>query len=473
MKWAMVTLLAALIGAAAEAEEFAAPEPPANLEQLGSKIQRTMTLLATSTPEHRHRVRILFYGQSVTAGPWSHALAAELKAAYPNADLEIVNRAIGGYSAPALIHTAEADLYPFYPDLLIFHVYGGTKTGEQEQIIARTRARTTSEVLLWTSHFRWPQNLARDGSPDDPAAQALTRDDEERCQLLRDLAVKYGCELAEVREALRQYLEQHDLKPKDTLGDSVHPNKLGGFLIQNLVRPYLRYDPKFSREPWEKLVADIPLTDQRVEKTTGGGLKVTFEGNRLDVLAAPGPADQAGGAKVLLDGRPPSSYPELYYHSRASTAPHVWWPAVNEIGFAKPPVLEKWTARIIELDPDKNVLKYEVSGSVTGPDGQGDHTRRFVSNSGRVVIEPRMWNIFFALKYKGKPLPEDYQVTWEVKPKFVDVYQPPAADDPAREYPTTLVLGTTNARHTVELVPTGPTALKLTGFRAYRPPLAE
>ena len=46
------------------------PEPPANLAELGSRIQRTMTLLATSTPQKRRRVRILFYGQSVTRNPW-------------------------------------------------------------------------------------------------------------------------------------------------------------------------------------------------------------------------------------------------------------------------------------------------------------------------------------------------------------------------------------------------------------------
>ncbi|MCA9423414.1 MAG: hypothetical protein KC592_20510 [Nitrospira sp.] len=36
----------------------------------GANIQRTLTLLATSTPEKRNRVRILFNGQSVTRNPW-------------------------------------------------------------------------------------------------------------------------------------------------------------------------------------------------------------------------------------------------------------------------------------------------------------------------------------------------------------------------------------------------------------------
>ena len=47
--------------------------PPAAAKDdsyFGAKIQRTMMLLATSTPQHRHRVRILFYGQSITKQDW-------------------------------------------------------------------------------------------------------------------------------------------------------------------------------------------------------------------------------------------------------------------------------------------------------------------------------------------------------------------------------------------------------------------
>jgi|GEM_PF-3571525 len=67
-----------------------------------------------------------------------------------------------------------------------------------------------------------------------------TRDDEERVALWRQLAPKYGCEVAEVREALRASLREHGLYPKDTLADSVHPNALGNFLIRKLVAPPLR-----------------------------------------------------------------------------------------------------------------------------------------------------------------------------------------------------------------------------------------
>ena len=463
-----LTTMAAGMALGAEFEPPAAPEHP---EQLGASIPRTMTLLATSTPEQRNRVRMLFYGQSVTLNPWANAVAENLRQAYPHADLEIENRALGGYSAPTLIHTAEYDLYPFYPDLLIFHVYGGVETGEQEEIIRRTRQRTTAEVLLWTSHFRWPRDLPRDGSPDDPAAQSLYQADEQRAQLIRQLADKYGCELAEVREHMREYLTQHGLFPKDTLRDSVHPNELGNFLIEKLIMPYLRYDPGFPQEPWRDLVRDVPADSAAVERGADGSLKLIFEGNRIDLIAAHAGEQQVGSARVLIDGKPPSQFPELYYHARPAAAPHTSWPAINRIDHETPLVVERWTARILECDPANKVLKYQVIGSVTGPDGQGDQNERFVSNSGRVVIEPGRWMVCHALTYREKPLPDDYEVTWEVKPLFVDVYQPPETADPAREYATTLAQGLSNAQHTLQLVPNGEGPVPVAAFRIYRPPV--
>ena len=59
-----------------------------------------MMRLATSTPEKRNHVRILFYGQSVTRKPWWEDVAADLRERFPHADLEIENRAIGGYGGP-------------------------------------------------------------------------------------------------------------------------------------------------------------------------------------------------------------------------------------------------------------------------------------------------------------------------------------------------------------------------------------
>lgn len=452
-------------------DAFEAPSAPANLGQLGRNIQRTMALLATSTPEHRHRVRILFYGQSVTAGPWSYALAEDLRKQYPNADLQVENRAIGGYGAESLIKTADYDLYPFYPDLLIYHCWGGVKSGEQEEIIKRVRQRTTSEILLWTTHFRFNPALPKETPLDDPGVLGQTQEDEERVALWRQLAPRYGCELAEVREALRVYLKEHHLYPKDTLADSVHPNGLGNFLIRKLIAPSLRYDPRFPQTPWKDLVHETLTADPHVAPGPNGALKLSFDGNRIDVIAKHGEEGARGTARVLLDGKPPSQFPELYYHSRPTAAPHVWWPAINQFGHEQPLLLETWTLTLRECDVEKKVIRFAVSGSSTGPDGEGSADQRFVSTSGRVTIEPAAWSVLGALQYAKKPLPPNYVITWETKPLFVNTYQAPATPDAASEVATTLAQGLRNGPHTLEFLPNGDGPVPVAGFRVYTPPL--
>lgn len=120
--------------------DFPPPKTLGPVESYGRNIQRTMTLLTDSTPQRRNTVRILFYGQSITEQRWSKLVAEDLRRRFPHANLVIENRAIGGHSSPRLIKTMEADVLPFYPDLVIFHVYGDD--GDYERIIRAIRART-------------------------------------------------------------------------------------------------------------------------------------------------------------------------------------------------------------------------------------------------------------------------------------------------------------------------------------------
>lgn len=467
--WPWVAALSMVMGAAEAQGPFAPVPPPEHPEELGAHIQRTMTLLATSTPEHRNRVRILFYGQSVTLNPWWQDVARHLRESFPNADLEIENRAIGGYGGPMLIKTAEYDLYPFYPDLLIFHVWSGVETGEQEEIIRRVRQRTTAEILLWTSNLRWPKDVPPDGDPADPKVQAVDSQDAAISELYFRLAVEHGLEVADVRRGIQRYLAEHRLVVKDTLRDTVHPNELGNFLIASFVKPHLRYNPNFPVDPWQGAVTQIAGDDPRVTRGEDGSLTLAFAGNRIDVVAAP--SDGRASARVLIDGRAPSSFPELYYHARPSPTPVAGRPAITRIDHEAPLVLETWTVRILECDLEKDVLRYEVEGSVTGPDGQGEQHERFVSNSGRVVIEPGMFMVNWSLNYSKSTMPEGYEITWQTLPLFVDTWQAPATVHPAADYSTTLALGLSNAEHTVTLVPNGEGPLPVAAFRVYRPPL--
>ena len=114
-------------------------------------IQRTMKMLEESTAENPAHVRVLFYGQSITAQAWTRIVQEQLTRKYPTAKFEFRNAAIGGYVSSVLIRTADHDLYPWYPDLLFFHVYG--PMDKYEEIVRRVRERTSAEIVIWTSHL--------------------------------------------------------------------------------------------------------------------------------------------------------------------------------------------------------------------------------------------------------------------------------------------------------------------------------
>jgi hypothetical protein len=453
--WVPATI-ALLLGAAAPAEtpqgKGGFPLPPLkDRSVLGAGIQRTMTLLATSSPDHRHKVRILFYGQSITEQDWWKRVADDLRKRFPNADLEIENRAIGGFASQWLVRSAEHDLYPFYPDLLIFHVYGANNT--YEEIIRNVRSRTTAEVLMQKDHVTaWPPE-----KPDEKADKGMWWDHMMNNVFLPQYAQKYGCALLDVRSPWLEYLKTNQLEPKDLLKDGVHLNDHGNYLLSELVKRYLVYRPDLPARGWSDMVRTLEVGKDVAWK--GGKLVVEFEGNRVDALADPVGARMP--SQVRIDGKKPSEFPGCYRITRPSPGP--WSPLfIKRIDHDQPLVLEDWTLKVTSVSDDGKQFKFEVKGSVTGADGSGDNTQPFVSKSGRVRIAPDDW---FA---PGKArIPVGYESKWQVLPMFLDSYTAPDFKDPSYEHPITLAQGLPNGKHTLEL--SGETRIR--AIRVYRPPV--
>jgi len=414
-----------------------------------------MTLLATSTPRRRNKVRILFYGQSITEQGWWHLVADDLHTRFPYADIEIENRAIGGFASQLLIKPAEHDLYPFYPDLLIFHVYGSNK--EYEEIIRSVRTRTTAEVLMQKDHVtRWPPDV-----PDEKADKAAWWDHMMNNVFLPDIARKYGCALLDIRTPWLDYLKANSLEPKALLRDDVHLNSWGCFLMAELVKRYLVYRPDLPSTPWKDLVRTYKVgSDVRWRK---GRILFEFDGNRVDVISARKPSQESAPAEVRIDGRKPSEFPELYCITRPSPGP--WSPlTVTRVDHIAPLKLEEWTLSITSVSEDSTRWTYEVRGSVTGPDGSGSSDAPFTSRSGRVKIDPEAF-------FRSGTVPVGWQIKWKVLPLHTDLYEPPVVDDPSREQATTLAQGLKNTTHTLELIAAGGDLPRIRAIRVYRPPI--
>jgi hypothetical protein len=462
--------VAALAACPAPGRAPAGYPPPKTLgpvEAYGANVHRAMTLLATSTPLKRNTVRVLFYGQSITVDDWWKTVAERLRRRFPVADLVIENRAIPGFTAPYLVKTAEADLYPFYPDLVILHVYGDAAC--YEDLVRRLRERTTADILHATDHVA--PNLGETVDEETNPAKLQPTGDLRipwmNHVFLPGLAKKYGTELADVRRLWKQYLKDYKLSPDALTRDRLHLNGHGNFVMAELVGAHLRHRPDLPDTAWAGRVTTLVVGQDVAWKD--GKLVVPFDGNRVDLVCKEGES-AASPAAVRVDGKKPSAFPELYLPGRAYTAnPSSSVPPLLRVRHEKPLVAEEWTLAATVLDPGRTRFKFQATGSVTGADGEGDTTNRFVSKSGRVVLDVDDYNFTPALVMSRNPAATTFQVRWRVAPQGVDEFAVPAARNPFGETVVTVAQGLANGRHTLEV--TGGPDTPVAAVRVYRPPL--
>ena len=442
-------LLATLVTGGAASVSAAEAYPPLKLPDMtgkGRNIQRTMRLLAESTPEKRNNVRILFYGQSITEQRWARLVTEDLKTRFPNANLVVENRALAGYASQLLSHTVETDVVPFQPDLLIFHVYGAHD--KYEDIIRMVRERTTAEILQQNDHVTKGEQLTEETDPAKVPIQAGRWDAFMNHNWLPALSKKYGTEFCDQRALWKQYLTDNKLEPKALLRDDVHLNAHGEYLMAECVKAYLRYDPKLGPSPAEAWVTPGKLERQ------GNKFKMEFEGDAIEVPVKG--ATKLTADMLRIDGQPVAETPGLKGFTRALATPGYKWPVIAPIRSQAPLLLEDWTMEVkradTEVDAKKMKFTFTLTGSKTGSDGSGSSDQRFVSNSGRIVIEPDAWGIPFGLMLAGvKPVPQTLTVNWKVEPRYLEKAGPQKVSDVNAPTWIWLVQGLPNQKHTLEI----------------------
>ena len=396
-------------------------------------ISRTMGKLARSTAEHPAEVRILFYGQSITDQKWYRLAVETLQRRYPTAKLDVYNRAIGGFTSDLLIRTAEADLYPLYPDIVFLHDYGPTEL--VRKIVERIRARTTAEIVMWTSHVC---------SSEDPAA--LRKDYDRRSKDLIRIAADNHCLLVDLRGKWLRMLEETGKKPGDYLADGVHmKEETGAFrAYADFITEDLAYVP-YAPDPMCGTITECAFSTN-----------FTFAGNRVEaVFGDDRNFWKASPTRAFLDGRDMRSMKELFYHDRASSIVS-WMPMLLHVGADALPVEEDWTLTFLEgTEREGKPVRYRVDGSVTGFDGEGTSTNDFRSKSGRVTIAAKDFHIW-QFKYFGTDdhHPElnahpGQRTFWTTRKTFTDRF-----DSYHRRGEKRLVVsGCANGEHTLTFVP--------------------
>lgn len=417
------------------------------------RIQRTMRILEESTFGTPATVRVLFYGQSIVQQGWNKQVMAEWKSRYPSVTFECENRAIGGFESPALSRTAESDLFPFYPDILFFHVYGPLE--KYEEIVRRTREKTTADIVLWTSHLR---------RSEDPADKLAKRD--ARSQSIRMIADKYGCAVVDLNRKWSEMLLARGWESGDLLTDNIHMKRATAALdyYADCIEEDLVRIPHGKDNPLSGTITRIPADSPTVKRDADGALSLCFTGNRV-IAVSDGTGN--GTCRLLLDGKEPASFPELFENTRPSKGPgNSWMPLVKRIPVSANPVAEDWKLEYLP-EVTSNVFHYAVTGSVTGYDGDGWSTNRFVSKSGRVTIEASgfmMWqhNYFKVVPKAG------FGCTWKTYPLYTDPYV--ATSVGVR---TMLVQGCENCPHVLEIRPEAGGAAGIGEFIVYTPRATE
>ena len=445
----------------------AADSPPkyaplvADAHTFGRNIQRTMRALAESTPGKRNTVKILFYGQSITEQKWAGAVLADLRARFPHADIAAENRALAGFSSQLLVKTAESDLYPFYPDLLIFHVYGAHNS--YEDIIRRVRERTTAEVLMQTDHVTKKQDFAEETDPAKLPPRGEHWDAFMNHNWLPSVAKKYGAELCDQRALWKQYLRENKLEPKALLSDNVHLNAHGEYLMAECVKSYLRRDAALESADDERVKTYVVGEDCKLD---GGALALDFIGNRVDLVFKSG-AEPRARVEPRLDGARPTALPGVVAFTRAVAVPGGKWPVVAGFVPTASTVPEDWTMRVTRDAANPKRSTFVLSGSVTGPDGEGASDAPFASKSGRVRIDPEHWSAEYAFMLAGvKPEPAEFVVRWKSVALAADEFAVPAARGAGLESAVTVAQGFANGPHRLT-VAAG--AESVAAVRVYRP----
>ncbi|MDX2197118.1 MAG: T9SS type A sorting domain-containing protein [Cytophagales bacterium] len=435
--------------------------------QFGRYLQRSMKLLATSSPSKRNTVKIMVYGQSIAKQEWSDTVRKLLKKRFPYAHIIMTNRSIGGCWAGCLQDPVEYDIKTFYPDLVLFDVYGwnswGSNQGPQyENIIRYIREHTAAEVGMQTHHVT-----------NSDRAQGVDNSDFIR------LRNTYGVELVDVRTPWLNYLNTNNItNANDLTTDGSHLNDWGNFLMARLWLPYLQYKPQFASDTFKQVKTYRVGTDVF---WVNGKITLPFNGNKVELVAGT-PTAGADSAKIFIDGNRPSTIPGTVMFLRPNEPfdtvfkhfDQYDWPwqkgAIMKFNQGAKPKPETWTLQFTSYS-NTTSFAYNVVGSKTGADGSGSYAGNVVfTSTSKIVTFDRSKFWLNTASYPNTFIGVGFQIKWEARPYYSNTFIPPVTvASSVVDSVVTAAQGITNNNHLLEIQATGAGNTPLKEIRIYQP----
>lgn len=331
---------------------------------------------------------------------------------------------------------------PEQPDLVITYTIGDPD--DLEKLILELRQHTTADIIVPSIHWRErDQDLW--GKSENAADQDVSR--------VREICQKHDVEFIENRRDWAAYLVENKLPLPALLKDAVHQSDYGAKIINANILAHLRQPEAFGYDPKsrERRIAFPELRD---------GI-LPFKGNRIDLIGKKSPT--GGSVQVFIDGQPADqldafvmSYvqPDPKNHKEGKGAtPRDQSPHAVTLGDRVVP--QSWTLVMTSDSGD-----YELTGSVSGPDGKGNAFKPFRSTSGQILIQPELWR-------RAERNRTGDRFTWDVR--RAGVGEVSFRGTAGETFVARLAQSLANTEHTLKIVPTG--AVTIDGFDVFEPPM--
>jgi hypothetical protein len=185
--------------------------------------------------------KIQFHGQSIVKGIKEKRIKETLEGAFTATNFEIINTARSGLQVPQLLPLMAEDIYPQHADLLFFHAYGGTETGELEQFFKNLKTHFTGDVIIFNHHLSYPEDKKHN--------KKLTDLEDKTSIEMEKLALKYAFGFIDLRGEWHKFLDLNkEVAPQDLLRDGIHPNDDGKLLLENILMTHFTVAIQTSEE---------------------------------------------------------------------------------------------------------------------------------------------------------------------------------------------------------------------------------
>lgn len=300
----------------------------------------------------------------------------EIPKRFPNAP-RIEYKKMVGNSCPwqYLRGWARHLVIPDQPDLVITYTIGNPD--DLEKLILELRRHTTADIIVPSIHWR-----ERDEDLWGRSENAADQD----VAAVREVCRRHGVEFVENRRDWAAYLAANKLPIPALLKDAVHQSDYGAQIINANILAHLRRPAAHSYDPESRERQILP------PKAENNVWEVEFTGTRIDLVGKKSP--NGGRARIWIDGKPADeldaflmSYiqPDAKNHKEGKGAvPRDQAP--HGVALGQNIVPQTWTLLMTGDTGD-----YELTGSMTGPDGRGNAFKPFTSASGQIIIEPELW----------------------------------------------------------------------------------